>query len=132
LREFRKLYVLYISAGIAAIPAGFIYALLAAKGYERPWTAISTIVLGFLMARQTWKYIERKFFDEFPSMAGISDNGYIVVAAQANGTIVRFNRRVVRGEYIAKSNMAAAQSYPDNNSQSVNESMAEHHAVARN
>lgn len=132
LRESRKMYFLYLAAGVAAIPAGLIYALLAASGYERWWTAVSAIALGFWMARKTWKHIERKLFDEFPVMVGVSDNGYIVVAGQANGTIVKFNRRAFRGEYIAKSNMAASQSYPPDNSQTVNESMAEPHAFARN
>ncbi|PYU27283.1 MAG: hypothetical protein DMG32_07795 [Acidobacteria bacterium] len=57
MRESGKLYILYLSAGVAAIPAGLIYALFAVNGYDRWWTAVPCIGLGFWMARETWKYL---------------------------------------------------------------------------
>src|SRR5207245_11397627 len=57
LRESGKLYILYLSAGVAAIPAGLIYALFAVNGYDRWWSAVLCIGLGFLLAGGTWKYL---------------------------------------------------------------------------
>ena len=62
LRESYKLYVLYMVAGVAAIPAGVLYALLAVKGYGSWWTALLAIVLGFWLAKEAWRYVERRFF----------------------------------------------------------------------
>ena len=62
LREFGKLYILYMSAGAAAIPAGALYALLAAKGYDHWWTAVPAIILGLWMAKVAWKFVDRRFF----------------------------------------------------------------------
>lgn len=57
LRESRRLYLLYVSSGIAAIPAGLIYALFVVSGHDDWWVAVSCILLGFWMARRTWAYL---------------------------------------------------------------------------
>ncbi len=62
LRESGKLYVLYMVAGVAAIPAGALYAILAVKGYNGWWTALPAIVFGFWMAKEAWSFVERKLF----------------------------------------------------------------------
>lgn len=62
LRESGKLYVLYMVAGVAAIPAGILYAILAVKGYGGWWSALAAIALGFWMAKEAWSYVERKLF----------------------------------------------------------------------
>jgi hypothetical protein len=62
LRESSKLYVLYMTAGVAAIPAGTLYALLAVKGYDHWWTAVPAIILGLWSARKAWKFVDRGIF----------------------------------------------------------------------
>jgi hypothetical protein len=50
-----------MAVGIAAIPAGVLYAFLVWRGYESRWTALLAIVLGCLCARLAWKMVDRKF-----------------------------------------------------------------------
>ena len=68
LRESGRLYLLYMTAGIAAIPAVAIYAVLAAEGYRRWWTAVPAIALAFLMAVKAWQYVDRKLFTKESSV----------------------------------------------------------------
>lgn len=61
LERFR-LYILYMSVGIVAIPAGIAYGILAVNGYDRWWTAILSIALGLWLGKMTWKYVDAKLF----------------------------------------------------------------------
>jgi hypothetical protein len=84
LRESGKLYLLYMLAGVSAIPAGALYAILAVKGYDGWLSALLAIALGFLMAISTWKYVERKFFTlEYNPAASANSNGDIIMEMQA-------------------------------------------------
>ena len=60
-RDETKLYLLYLAAGVASVPAGICYALLAAKGWERWWTVVPLLAFGLATALFTWKHLEKKF-----------------------------------------------------------------------
>jgi hypothetical protein len=62
LREWGKGYALYVAAGLAAIPAGAAYAVLAVSGYKTWWTASLAVAIGFWCARLVWDYVEHRFF----------------------------------------------------------------------
>jgi hypothetical protein len=131
LRESGKLYVLYLTAGIAAIPAGIIYAVLAVNGYDRWWTALPAIVLGFWMAKRMWKYVERKLIMlDYNSMASANAGVNIIREIQA-GTAVLIWERYVYRKSMTGLRAARSQSPPMTN-QSANQSALEHHALARN
>jgi hypothetical protein len=61
-RDSRNIYVLYMVAGVAAVPAGLIYALLAAKNLDRWWTTCPLLALGLISALLVWSYCERHWF----------------------------------------------------------------------
>ena len=50
-----------MAVGVAAIPAGALYAFLAARGYESRWTILLAIIFGCVCARWAWKFVDRKF-----------------------------------------------------------------------
>jgi len=60
-REAGRTYLLYMAAGVGAIPAGVIYAVLAANGWERGWTTIPLLLVGVGMAMTAWKFAERRW-----------------------------------------------------------------------
>ncbi len=59
LRDAGKLYLLYMAAGIAAIPAGIAYSLVHVAGMERWWTISPLLIVGFSSAIFAWRYCER-------------------------------------------------------------------------
>ena len=75
----------YMVAGLAAIPAGALYAILSVEGYDRWWTALPAIVLGFSMAVKAWKYVDKKFFtlNFSPTASGASISWSLAPAAVA-------------------------------------------------
>jgi hypothetical protein len=81
LRESGKLYVLYMVGGVAAVPAGALYALLASKGFGQWWTALAAIVLGFWMAKEARDYVELKFFTRGFTASGASITWALTPAA---------------------------------------------------
>jgi hypothetical protein len=62
LREAGKVYLLYIAAGVAAVPAGVAYSLLVVSGWERWWTVLPLLGTGFAMALLLWRLLERRLF----------------------------------------------------------------------
>lgn len=62
LRDSGRLYTIYLAVGLAAIPGGVVYAVLAVKGYGGWWSALLAIVFAFWMAKEAWRYVERAFF----------------------------------------------------------------------
>lgn len=62
LRKLPRLYVLYMSVGIAAIPAGIAYGVLVVNGYDRWWTAALSVAVGLYFGRTMWKYVDAKLF----------------------------------------------------------------------
>lgn len=68
-RDAGKLYLLYLAAGLAAVPAGVAYALLAVNGYDRWWTALPAIALGLWTATRVWKFLEGKLYVKSPATA---------------------------------------------------------------
>jgi hypothetical protein len=50
-----------MTAGVAAIPAGILYAIVVATGWERWWTIVPLVGLGFVSALFAWKYVQIKF-----------------------------------------------------------------------
>ena len=60
-RETGRLYLKYMAAGLAAIPAGIIYGLLAMAGWERPWTVILILALGVSSALCVCGFIEKRW-----------------------------------------------------------------------
>jgi hypothetical protein len=61
-RDSRNLYLLYLVAGVAAMPAGLIYAILATKHLDRWWTTVPLLALGLVSALLVWSYCERHWF----------------------------------------------------------------------
>jgi len=62
LSDFKSLYILYVSAGLAAIPAGLLYAIAALNGYDRWWVALFCIAIGLGSALKIWRIVEIKLF----------------------------------------------------------------------
>ncbi len=61
-RDSSNLFVLYVMAGIAAVPAGTVYALLAAGGWDRWWTTFPLLSVGVGSALLTWSFCEKRWF----------------------------------------------------------------------
>jgi uncharacterized membrane protein len=59
-RDRSNLYVLYVIAGIAAVPAGLIYAILAASGRDHWWTTFPLLAAGLVSALLARQYYERR------------------------------------------------------------------------
>lgn len=59
-----KLYVRYMGVGVAAIPGGIVYGILAVNGYDRWWTVLPSIALGLALGRMIWKYLDSKFGEQ--------------------------------------------------------------------
>jgi hypothetical protein len=70
LRESVRLYTLYMIAGVVAIPALSVYAVLSVEGYDFWWIAVAAIALGFLMAIKAWKYFDRLLFTRAFAVSG--------------------------------------------------------------
>src|SRR5712664_628630 len=60
-RDETKLYLLYVAAGIGAIPAGICYALLVVAGWERWWNVLPLLALGLGSGLFVWKFAEKRF-----------------------------------------------------------------------
>jgi membrane protease YdiL (CAAX protease family) len=60
-RNEARLYLLYVVAGAAAIPAGIVYAVLVATGWERWWTVVPLLAVGLGTALFAWRYVEKKY-----------------------------------------------------------------------
>jgi hypothetical protein len=60
LLEHLRLYLRYMSVGVAAIPGGIVYGILSVKGYDRWWTALPSIALGLALGRMAWRYFDLK------------------------------------------------------------------------
>ena len=57
--ETRRTYFLYMIAGAAAIPAGVVYAALAADGWDRWWTTLPLLAAGVFCALLAWRHFEK-------------------------------------------------------------------------
>ncbi|SRR6266513_376741 len=88
LRDEGKLYLLYVAAGIAAIPAGICYAIVAANGWERWWTVAPLLAFGLVSALFAWTYLEKKFASRIAVPA---------VSAASNAQGPAFGLRAVGG-----------------------------------
>jgi hypothetical protein len=62
LREVRTLYILYMSVGIAAVPAGVLYGVLALKGFDRWWTALACVAIGLCCAIGASKVLRERSY----------------------------------------------------------------------
>jgi hypothetical protein len=60
LRDCGKQYILYLSVGLAAIPVGITYGILAVNGYGSWWTLLPSVVLASWLARKMWRYVKSK------------------------------------------------------------------------
>lgn len=83
LRETTKLYVRYLIAGAASIPAGIAYAYLAMHNGES-WVAVFVlIVAGLVLAMIGWRVSERFFRPEQElSVAGANENTVYAAATE--------------------------------------------------
>ena len=63
-REVGRTYLHYMAAGVGAIPAGVIYGISAANGWDRWWTAIPLLVVGVGMALTAWRFTERRWLPQ--------------------------------------------------------------------
>jgi membrane protease YdiL (CAAX protease family) len=61
-RDSRNLYVLYMVAGVAAIPAGLIYAILGAEGLDQWWSTVPLLALGVVSSLLAWSFFEKRWF----------------------------------------------------------------------
>jgi uncharacterized membrane protein YjjP (DUF1212 family) len=55
-----KLYLAYMAAGAAAIPAGMAYAFIAMNGQAKWYDAAIAIFAGFLLAHHAFTYVSKK------------------------------------------------------------------------
>jgi hypothetical protein len=62
LREWGRLYILFMSVGFSAIPIGIAYGFLNIKGYDSLWVAGLAVTCGLLLGRASWKFVDSKFF----------------------------------------------------------------------
>lgn len=53
-------YILYLSAGVGAIPAAALYALAAAFGLDRWWVIVLSLALGLACAMKAWRFVQLK------------------------------------------------------------------------
>jgi len=133
LRESGKLYVLYLAAGIAAIPAGVIYAFLVVTGYNRWWTVVPAIVLGFWMGRKAWKYVHGRLFDHgHNEVVSANANADILKDVCASEAILVWESSIFCKESVTGLNASASQSLPATNAQSANQRAGQRHAFAGN
>lgn len=72
-RNEARLYLLYVVAGVAAIPAGMVYAALAVTGWVRWWTVVPLLALGLASALSFWKYVEKRLLARAPVTVAIAD-----------------------------------------------------------
>ena len=70
LRESRRLYILYMVVGAAAIPAGVLYGVVALKGYDRWWTALACVAIGLLCAIRASRFIQERFYPSSSQVIG--------------------------------------------------------------
>jgi hypothetical protein len=78
LREVGKLYILYMVAGVAAMPAGVLYAILRLKGYDGWLAAAGAIMLGLLIAKVAWSCVEWAVFTRYFVASGASTTWSLV------------------------------------------------------
>ena len=107
-RNEARPYLLYVAAGVAAIPAGISYAILATKGLERWWTVVPLLALGLATALLVWKRLERQFNSRIAATSALSYN--------AQGHVYVFGLLEVGGVAAAAS-IAVLCSYPLNRPQ---------------
>ena len=107
-----KLYLLYMVAGAAAIPAGICYAILVAKGWERWWTVVPLLALGLATALFAWKYLEKRLYSRIAAPA---------VSETYNAKVSAFGLRTV-GNFAAIASIAALCLQPPNQSHNQTES----------
>ncbi len=74
-RNEARLYLLYLAAGVAAIPAGIAYAVLVATGWGRWWTVVPLLLLGLASGLLGRKYIQKQF-DSRAAVPTISEAAY--------------------------------------------------------
>lgn len=60
-RDAARLYLFYLTAGAAAVPAAICYAFLAANGWQRWWSVVPLLALGLAAALFAWKLLDKKF-----------------------------------------------------------------------
>ncbi len=61
-REWGRLYILFMSVGLSAIPVGVVYGFLKITGYDSLWVAGSAIACGLMFGLASWKFVDSKFF----------------------------------------------------------------------
>jgi hypothetical protein len=75
LLENWRLYLRYMSVGVAAIPGGIAYGILAVHRYDRWWTALPSIALGLALGRMAWRYFDLKQRTEIQSSSASNIGG---------------------------------------------------------
>jgi membrane protein DedA with SNARE-associated domain len=58
-RDWVTVYLMYLTVGTAAVPAGIVYGILSANGYARWWTAAICLAVGFVAGAWTWRHVSR-------------------------------------------------------------------------
>jgi hypothetical protein len=69
LREWGRLYILFMSVGFSAIPVGIAYGFLSIKGYDSLWVAALAVTCGLLLGLASWKFVDSKFFGPKQALA---------------------------------------------------------------
>ena len=100
-----------MAVGIAAIPAGALYAFFALHGYATRWTALFAIVIGCYCARQAWKFVDRKFAFtqpfrafEYAFVESVSTIPDIIVKTQAGESLLVWAKPTFEREFATASN----------------------------
>lgn len=62
LREAGKFYLMYLAVGLAFIPFGLVYGLLALKEWNHPLAGLILLGGGFLTARSVWERVHKRLF----------------------------------------------------------------------
>ncbi|HTC63609.1 MAG TPA: hypothetical protein VK709_12260 [Candidatus Saccharimonadales bacterium] len=62
LRDAGKHCLQYAVVGVAAMPAGLAYALLAISGYQGWWTVVPSVAFGLFSATVAWGWLQKKLY----------------------------------------------------------------------
>jgi hypothetical protein len=136
-RNYVKLYLQYMAVGVAAIPAGILYAFAVSRGYESRWLTLIILVVGGCCARWAWTFADRKLTapELDTSMIGQTDlpstNMVINIIWETQaGDAGLWEAPLIGNVFMDESNKAALRSLPVIDLQSTNGSAGEPYAAA--
>jgi len=88
LHELGRMFLLYLAVGVAFVPFGLIYALLALAGWDHWFVAVVALAGGFLAARFVWAALEKRVFVE--PIDVVEEISVIVAAVRAEISLLQY------------------------------------------